>query len=222
MREVLDDVTLMAEWSMRWAAGHSQPTDLYHVLESVVAQLTPQVMEKHQTLRLAPMFEPVWLTTDAWLLGMLFNALISSAIKRVPERGEICVSARQEGETAVVTVRGDSNGAYDEQGATDGPGIGLTVACKLAEALGGRLQVESGKGSGVIFRLAFPVGFPSPEKVQRDPRAGQVRMVDEQIVWQTISDRLKQTDAINEGQLGTLLALPSQTFQSVSFQPRRV
>lgn len=222
MREVLDDVTLMAEWSMCWAAGNSQPTDLHQVLEAVITQLASLAMEKRQTLRLAPMSEPLWLTTDAWLLGMVFNTLISSAIKRAPVQGEICVSAKQERETAIVTVRGDSNGAYDGKGETDGPGIGLTIACKLAEALGGRLQVESGKGDSTTFRLAFPVNFPSPEKAEWDSGTGHGRMVDGQTVRRTISDRPKQIDMIYKGQRETLLALNSQTFQSITSQPQRV
>jgi signal transduction histidine kinase len=207
MREVLDDVTLMAEWSLRWAAGHTQPTNLHHVLEVVVAQLTALVMEKRQTLWLAPTSEPIWLTTDAWLLGVLFNALISNVIKCTPERGEICVSAGQEGETAVVTVRGDSDGAYDETGVSDGSGIGLTVACKLSEALGGRLQIESGERDGATFRLVFPMGFPPPEKVQWDAGTGQARVVGGPAVWQTISDCPRQTGAIYEGQLLKLITL---------------
>jgi len=54
-----------------------------------------------------------------------------------------------------------------------GTGLGLAVCKRLAERLGGRIEVKSSKGAGTTFTLVLPASG-SPER-QKYPSRARVR-----------------------------------------------
>lgn len=113
------------------------------------------------------------LVTKKMLLSRLFYHLIDNALKfsKPGEAPAIHVSAKRKGKEIVFSVT--DNGIGIEQAFLDrifvmfqklhvaekykGVGVGLTIAKKIVEKLGGRIWVESTPEIGSTFRFALPV-----------------------------------------------------------------
>lgn len=111
------------------------------------------------------------------VLQILIN-LIGNAIAYSPAASTVTISARAMGEGRVgVTVADEGPGVTPEQatrifnkgerlgrenevgrgsGKEGGSGLGLYISHRLAEAMAGRLSVESAPGGGALFRLELP------------------------------------------------------------------
>jgi signal transduction histidine kinase/ActR/RegA family two-component response regulator len=100
--------------------------------------------------------------------------LVSNAMKFTPRRGEIDITVSEESATHFTTrVRDTGIGIDKDQlphifetfelgdaGTTrrfGGLGIGLTLAQRTVELLGGRIQVESAPGAGATFVITLPM-----------------------------------------------------------------
>lgn len=108
-----------------------------------------------------------------WLEQVVSN-LVYNAIKYTPAGGQVTVRARPvecevwvEVHDTGVGIPADALdklfGKYyrvpDEAGVRPGgTGLGLHIARRIVEALGGRIWVESTPGAGSVFRFALPVG----------------------------------------------------------------
>jgi CheY-like chemotaxis protein len=119
---------------------------------------------------------------DPYAVTQAVTNVIENAIKYTAE-GRVEVRLRQEAEQGVVMVRDTGIGisaeflprVFDEFSQEvsgyarpyEGTGLGLSLAKKFVEASGGRITVESRKGRGSAFTLAFPLaaGGPPPQPV---------------------------------------------------------
>jgi signal transduction histidine kinase len=95
--------------------------------------------------------------------------LVQNAEKYTPLGTAIVVSALQTAEEVVVTVTDDGPGIAAEHrevifdrfrrvgsSSVMGSGLGLYIARRLVEAMGGRIWVESEVGQGCRFRFTLP------------------------------------------------------------------
>jgi signal transduction histidine kinase len=112
------------------------------------------------------------------VLQILLN-LLGNAIAYSPEGAGVWLRVEQEGEVARVIVADQGEGLDDEQQARvfgkferlgrsgdGGSGLGLYISRRLAEAMGGKLSVESAKGQGARFILELP-GFADRRSAPR-------------------------------------------------------
>lgn len=105
-------------------------------------------------------------------LTQLFSNLVSNASKFTPQGGRIDVSARLDGDSAVVPVRDSGIGLaagtlvsifdaftqVDGASADAGLGIGLALARQIAELHGGGIEARSaGPGQGCEFLVRLPL-----------------------------------------------------------------
>lgn len=113
------------------------------------------------------------LETDEGKLAQILRNLISNALKYTDE-GSVRVDALHEPRRGRIVFRVADTGIgiapedlpkiFEEFGQVDGPlqrrqkgtGLGLPLSRKLAELLGGAIEVESTPGRGSVFRLVLP------------------------------------------------------------------
>ncbi len=153
--------------------------DLATVLRSAVETSRPliEVARHRLTLTLPP--EPLILEAYPVRLSQVIANLLNNAAKYTEEGGQIWLTARAEGDEAVVSVRDTGLGipaemlprVFDMFAQVDrtlnrsqgGLGIGLTLARTLVEMHGGRVEAHSGgPGQGSEFTVRLPLAPPAP------------------------------------------------------------
>ena len=108
---------------------------------------------------------------DADRIRQVMSNLLGNAIKFTPAGGTIRVSARQQGDTVIVSIVDTGPGIPPEhlskvfdrfwkgQGTTrTGSGLGLSIAKGIVEAHGGTIWAESELGKGSSFAFTLPRG----------------------------------------------------------------
>ena len=107
--------------------------------------------------------------SDAELLSLVWNNLISNAVKFTPEGGTIGVRLKAENGYVVVAVSDTGCGITPEVGqhifekfyqgdtshATQGNGLGLALVKRVVDILNGEINVQSVYGQGSTFTVKF-------------------------------------------------------------------
>ena len=113
--------------------------------------------------------DDVRIRSDAELLSLVWNNLISNAVKFTPEGGTITVQLHTEGDFVTVSVRDTGCGMKPEVGqhifekfyqgdtshATQGNGLGLALVKRVMDILNGEIGVQSIYGQGSTFTVRF-------------------------------------------------------------------
>ncbi|MBW6525469.1 PAS domain-containing sensor histidine kinase [Sphingomonas sp. RHCKR7] len=147
------------------------PVDLADVARRAAALLATRAAEAGVTIdRAGCEHELVALGEFRRLLQVAVN-LIANAVRYAPRDSAVVLTVRREGGRALLTVADAGRGiaAVDQArifgkfervdpGEPGGSGLGLYIARRLAEAMGGALTVDSAPGEGARFTLALPAG----------------------------------------------------------------
>jgi len=113
--------------------------------------------------------DEVLAVTEPDLLEIVFNNLISNAVKFTEENGHVVVGLKDQGDTISVTVKDDGVGMNKETGAHifekfyqgetshsgEGNGLGLALVKRVVDILGGKIEVESVFGKGSTFTVTL-------------------------------------------------------------------
>jgi PAS domain S-box-containing protein len=116
-------------------------------------------------LRFSPSLPDAFADPDQ--MQQVIGNLVVNAWQAMPDGGKLTISTRQQNEMLAVTVRDTGVGIppenlmklYEPLFSTkkSGIGLGLPVSLKLAEANGGRIDVQSQVGKGSKFTLFLPI-----------------------------------------------------------------
>jgi signal transduction histidine kinase len=114
---------------------------------------------------------------DEARLRELFMNLLDNAIRYTPAPGTVSISLRREGQMAIVAITDTGVGIPAEDipfiferfyrvdksrsRAEGGSGLGLAICQHIAEAHGGKIDVESQVGTGSTFSVWLPLQSPN-------------------------------------------------------------
>jgi two-component system, OmpR family, sensor histidine kinase MtrB len=171
----------------RIEAGHFELS----LEERDAGELAISVVELYQSsgasheLRLLLPDAPLPLRCDVTRMEQVLNNLVSNALKYSNEGTVVDVEVRREGDEVWLSVTDQGIGLSAEElrhlfapfqrmgsarEKAPGVGIGLSVARRIVEAHGGRIEVESWPGRGSTFRVRLPRSPRVPSS--REPRPG--------------------------------------------------
>jgi len=150
-----------------------QSEDIAVLINQTVASVQAQAATKgvSVSIDLPARLSPV--NIDYNRISQVLHNLLENAIAHLAKEGTIMVTAKQEGSWVEVAVIDTGEGIPAEDlpyiferfyrvdksraRATGGSGLGLTIAKRLVEAHGGKIEVQSELGKGSCFTFTLPV-----------------------------------------------------------------
>jgi signal transduction histidine kinase len=126
---------------------------------------------EHKNIALDADLDELIISADENMLEIVWNNLLSNAIKFTPADGHITLTLKEQGGCPVVSIKDSGCGMDREtqrrifdkfyQGDTshaqEGNGLGLALAKRAIELLGGTISVESEPGRGSEFRVCLKI-----------------------------------------------------------------
>jgi heavy metal sensor kinase len=166
------DLLLLSRLEQGSLKGDSELLDLGELLGAIADQVQP--LADLKTIHFQLIVSP-YLTVQAQPdhLIRLFLNLLDNAIKHTPEGGKVTLAAQQVNDRVQVTISDTGCGIppehlphlferfyrveSDRSRRTGGAGLGLAIACELAQLYGGSITVESIQNLGTQFTVTLPL-----------------------------------------------------------------
>ncbi len=165
--KLINEILDLAKVESRQVPMSEEPVSLAEVMVECHAMIEPQAQQRDIKL-IFPQFNiPCYVRADRTRLKQILINLLSNAIKYNVRQGRVEVSCTESTpERTRVSIMDTGAGLYPEQlaqlfqpfnrlgqeaGGEEGTGIGLVVAKRLVELMGGTIGVESTVGAGCVF-----------------------------------------------------------------------
>jgi two-component system OmpR family sensor kinase len=171
---IVDDLFTLARLDAEDAILHREEFYLEELLMRCVGHIRPLAHDRGVVLAFQPSVE-ARCSGDAELIGRIVTNLLDNATKFTPRGGLVCVELEANGDQHLVRVRDDGPGIPTEaqahvfdrffradesrtrsSSAPSGAGLGLSIAWRIAQAHGGRLELTRSDASGTVFTLMLP------------------------------------------------------------------
>jgi heavy metal sensor kinase len=168
---LVDGLLLLARADAGVLRMDRRPADLAQLVEEVYGQTRILAEARSVNLRLGPV-EPISVQGDYAHLRRLLLNLVDNAVKYTLPGGHVTISLQPSGGWASIRVGDTGMGIPPEDQARifqrfyrsaearsrgeGGAGLGLCIARSIAEAHGGRIEVESATGRGSTFTVLLP------------------------------------------------------------------
>lgn len=171
LTSLVQDLFDLSSIELGHAAVQRVPVPVHDTVSLCASKQAARLREKGLTIRLQLDSRDPKVLSDPRRLEQVFDGLLSNAVK-FTETGTITVRTRAAKREVVVEVEDTGIGITPEfqhrifQAFTqeedwrnrryDGTGLGLSLVKRLLDLLGGRIEVESRKEVGSIFRVYLP------------------------------------------------------------------
>ena len=179
LARLVDDLLDVSRITQGKITLRPQNVDLRAIVRQVAQAWKGASSARHQTIDVVLPSEPMPVHADPARLEQVLSNLVSNAVKYTPDGGTIVLHAHLYAGVATVAVSDNGIGIPPDllmrvfdlfvQGerkldrGEGGLGIGLTLAKRLVDAMGGTLTATSpGTGQGSEFTLAMPVVHDVP------------------------------------------------------------
>ncbi|HYW06274.1 MAG TPA: ATP-binding protein, partial [Longimicrobium sp.] len=193
--DLINDLLDLAKANSRGLELDMRPVDLPSLVEEVVALLESQAGIAGVELRAAPCVPPLpHVTADLQRLRQILTNLVGNAIK-FTQHGSVTIACAL-GDDGMVRVAVSDTGIgiapealplifeefYQADGqltrSRGGSGLGLAISYRLADLMGGGIEVASKVGEGSVFTLAIPASQPGSELRPGDVKESDARLLD--------------------------------------------
>lgn len=150
-----------------------QAEDIARVINHTIAAMQAQATAKGVSLLTDLPPQLPLCDIDSHRISQVLHNLIDNAITHTPEGGTVTVAAQQQAQWVEISVTDTGEGIPAEElpnlferfyrvdksraRKTGGHGLGLTIAKRLVEAHGGKIEVYSEVGKGSRFAFTVPV-----------------------------------------------------------------
>ncbi len=165
--KLINEILDLAKVESRQVPLSEEPVLLSEVLLECQSMIEPQAQQRGITLTLPPFDMPYFVRADRTRLKQILINLLSNAVKYNVKQGSVEVTCNEGtlGRTRIC-IRDSGAGLQQDQlnqlfqpfnrlgqeaGGEEGTGIGLVVAKRLVELMGGEIGVESAVGVGSVF-----------------------------------------------------------------------
>ena len=139
-------------------------------LRRILLVLEPLLLKKHIKTDISLI--PVQVAKNEDILYHLWINLLGNAIKFTPDGGRVGISLNSDGKNVTVSITDTGIGIdaevqkrifekfyqADKSRATEGNGLGLSLAKRITQLENGEITVESRPGEGTCFTVTLPVG----------------------------------------------------------------
>ncbi|MFK0300389.1 ATP-binding protein [Brevundimonas sp. NPDC090276] len=181
---LVDEVLNLADIEGGRLALSVERVDPLLVARQVCETLRPMAQGAGVDLREPPPVAGLVARADRERLRQVLTALVANAVKYNRPEGAVLIEARQSDEGVSLSVCDTGPGLpadrmtdlfqpFNRLGreASDvpGAGLGLAVARRLIQAMGGRLEAESREGEGAVFTVHLPAAAAQPRAVVASP-----------------------------------------------------
>jgi len=170
MGRIVDDLLTLARVESGVRAVEHEPLYLDDLVSDAVA--SAGVLAESRGVRLSVgEFDETAARGDAALLRQLLMIVLQNAVKYTPQRGEVRVDVHRPGGIPTVVVEDTGIGiapaelprvferfyrGEEARAITEGAGLGLSIARRIAEEHHARIAVHSEPGKGTRVTLTFP------------------------------------------------------------------
>jgi two-component system, OmpR family, phosphate regulon sensor histidine kinase PhoR len=176
MQQIVGDILQIARFRTGEIVLQLRAFDAVELARGAIASLAPLTAERGQSIVLDAPGGSIRVYGDHRRLDQALVNLVSNAGKYGREGGRIEVTVRSKGGVASWAVRDDGPGIApedqphlferffvgpnDRDGVSRGVGLGLPTALAIAQAHGGRIDVDTAPGAGSTFTLVVPLDGP--------------------------------------------------------------
>jgi signal transduction histidine kinase len=187
MVRLVDELLEISRITQGMIELRAERLDLVVVVRNAIESCDPLIRAAGHHLEVSLPAEPVLLDADPLRLSQIFTNLIHNAVKYTNAGGHIGLSLVRADAWAVVSVRDDGMGIPPQElvfvfdaftqasgagaRAPDGLGLGLSLAARLVELHGGRIEARSpGVGGGSEFVVRLPLAADAGDATGQQPR----------------------------------------------------
>jgi signal transduction histidine kinase len=166
---MVDDLFELTQLDAGAIERETKVARLDEIVRSAMASIEPQMNAKRLSVE-ADLGTAAEVTCSPRMTRVLQN-LLMNAVRHTPTDGAVRVSARRNGQLLEVSVEDSGEGIapqdldrvfepfYRSDPARSGPGagLGLALAKRIVEALGGRISAENALTHGARFAVVLPL-----------------------------------------------------------------
>jgi signal transduction histidine kinase len=159
-----------------------QPEDISQLVQETITAIQPKAAAKDLAILSHTPDNLPLADIDYHRIKQVLNNLLNNAVAHT-SKGQVTVSGRQEGDKVLISVADTGEGIPAEDlpliferfyrvdksrtRATGGTGLGLTIAKRIVEAHGGKIDVISEVGKGSVFTFSIPIVKEQQEQLNK-------------------------------------------------------